>query len=780
MNYHNEILSQAELEAIGCGTLSLAALESKESRCDRLYVAKKAPHLSMVQQELFQLDAEHFDLRQFYFDRLPLALQDYFGRSYKLKLKEYGANDTAVWFTQEMARKMPRIQAVLEQYCDVFAFIRKSHQDLDFLAELDQGFYFEAGTTTEQAVEKVKQNAKALGIQFPMDIVRLEKNTQYLKQHKIKPLAYQTPEQIKEISLLVAYQLRQQQEDILKQSEHKAVDYDTAYGVALDCYRQMQKRVNALQIDAPFQRKALKGRMTPEEMETGFLKMTCEKWWARKFSILAKRMKEHLAIACGMVNVLAPYCSNVRLREFEKQRKANIDYIRSMIITNLAEPEEQLALFDAWLASASNPKIKRLELITRMKGYEEVADELEHEGWFITLTAPSKYHAMLSKTGGINQKWNGASPAETQAYLVEMWARIRAKLKRDGIEVYGFRVAEPHADATPHWHMILFMRPEDMQAMRRIMLQYALAQDGTEAGARKYRCQFKKIEKSKGTATGYLIKYVSKNIDGFGMDGELSDEANLSAKDNAMRVQAWSTLWGIRQFQQLGNTPVSLWRELRRLRNLEQADEKLEELRQLADDGNWKGFTFALGGPLTKRADLPAHLTYEPRTDESGEAAYTLYKEPSMKVCGVMNSVTGVRIKTRLKDWKIVVKPKNWEELQRQKQWQHATTEARANIEAEQLKKSGFSAEAQALLGELARPWTCVTNCTGSKNEQVSQSVRERLKNEMVILKGRATDYDVTDLIKGKRIPLPSTRTHRLYAAFRRGGLFTISEEKEV
>ena len=98
----------------------------------------------------------------------------------------------------------------------------------------------------------------------------------------------------------------------------------------------------------------------------------------------------------------------------------------------------------------------------------------------------------------------------------------------------------------------------------------------------------------------------------------------------------------------------------------------------------------------------------------------------------------------------------------------------------EQLKKSGFSAEAQALLGELARPWTCVTNCTGSKNEQVSQSVRERLKNELVILKGRATDYDVTDLIKGKRIPLPSTRTHRLYAAFRRGGLFTISEEKEV
>ncbi len=48
-------------------------------------------------------------------------------------------------------------------------------------------------------------------------------------------------------------------------------------------------------------------------------------------------MKEHLAIACGMVNMLSPYCSNARLKSVEAQRKANIDYLKSMIIANIAE-----------------------------------------------------------------------------------------------------------------------------------------------------------------------------------------------------------------------------------------------------------------------------------------------------------------------------------------------------------------------------------------------------------------------------------------------------------
>ncbi|STY91742.1 Bacteriophage replication gene A protein (GPA) [Mannheimia haemolytica] len=97
------------------------------------------------------------------------------------------------------------------------------------------------------------------------------------------------------------------------------------------------------------------------------------------------------------------------LKAFEAQRKANIDYLKSMIIANIAEPEEQLSLFETWLKSASNPKIKRLELLTRMNGFERYADKQGHEGWFITLTAPSKYHAMLSRTSSVTR--NGMEQA---------------------------------------------------------------------------------------------------------------------------------------------------------------------------------------------------------------------------------------------------------------------------------------------------------------------------------------------------------------------------------
>lgn len=782
MTNYDWILTVAEAMEIGITPQMTVAQANftEESNHHYLYQASKpsVDGLSMVQQELFELDATHFDLRQSYFDRLPLALADYFGRAYKTKLTTLSANDTAAWFKQEMARKMPRVQAVLDQYCDVFTFLRDGQKDLNFLNGLEENVEFDPLLGTAQAVEKIKENAERLGVKFPMHVARLENSGRYLKNHGIRPLAYQSKEQISQIATVIAYQLRNLQAENIEQNKHKAVDSDAAFGVLLDCYQQMQSKVNELKIDAPYQKKARKGKITPEEMETGFLKMTCEKWWTRKFTVIAKRMKEHLAIACGMVNTLAPYCSNARLREFEEQRKANIEYIRAMIITNIAEPEEQLSLFDTWLKSASNPKIKRLELLTRMNGYEKWADEQGHEGWFITLTAPSKYHAMLSKTAGINPKWNGASPLETQKYLVGIWAKIRAKLNREGVMTYGFRVAEPHADATPHWHLILFTRPEDMDTLRRVILSYALEQDGTEAGAKKYRCNFKHINKEKGTATGYLIKYVSKNIDGFGMDGEISDEANLSAKDNAARVQAWSSLWGIRQFQQLGNTPVSVWRELRRLGETEQEDEQLETLRQRANEGDWKGFTEALGGALVKRADLVARLVYVPRTDENGNAAYTMYKEESLKVNGLINPFTGARVTTRLKDWKIGIKPKNWKELQHQKKLAKATTtEEKASIEASRLEKLGFDAEAQALLGELARPWTCVSNCTGLKNVQISEQERNRLRNELIVMRGRITEHQIDDLLSGKSLPLGTFGGIKMTVAYRHGRLIEHKQE---
>ncbi len=64
----------------------------------------------------------------------------------------------------------------------------------------------------------------------------------------------------------------------------------------------------------------------------------------------------------------------------------------------------------------------------------------------------------------------------------------------------------------------------------------------------------------------------------------------------------------------------------------------------IADSGEWDVFTEELGGALVKRADLVARITYTERKSETGEALYTMYQEPSLKVSGIINIKTVCRL----------------------------------------------------------------------------------------------------------------------------------------
>jgi hypothetical protein len=131
--------------------------------------------------------------------------------------------------------------------------------------------------------------------------------------------------------------------------------------------------------------------------------------------------------------------------------------------------------------------------------------------------------------------------------------------------MYGFRVAEPQHDGTPHWHFLIFHEEQNTNKIESTVWKYALKDSPNESGAHAHRVDFKAIDPSKGTAAGYIAKYIAKNIDGLHVGSDLYGNP---AMETSLRVETWATTWGIRQFQQIGGAPVTVWRELRRIKKM--------------------------------------------------------------------------------------------------------------------------------------------------------------------------------------------------------------------
>jgi hypothetical protein len=322
----------------------------------------------------------------------------------------------------------------------------------------------------------------------------------------------------------------------------------------------------------------------PADLDDSQAMMRCTDpaWWRRNLRKVHGRTFEAAAIRLGFVSVRAgAYASDETVARRLAQVARNRAALEAVTMTN----EEQYSATLAELAnkSTSNKTIRRGELMLRLAGCEDVAIEAGHVGVFITLTAPSKYHAVLQQSGAVNPRFNDSTPRQVQAYLQKTWARIRAAYGRYSIKPYGFRIAEPHHDGCVHWHALVFMRPAEVGWFCALVEKYALAEDGDEPGAQDNRVKFEIIDSKKGSAAAYIAKYISKNINDdsedahdevIGPDGEpvkLSMPSDGPTKAS-QRVDAWAGVWGIRQFQPIGQPPVTVWRELRRVKEAEIKD----------------------------------------------------------------------------------------------------------------------------------------------------------------------------------------------------------------
>ncbi|OKP03911.1 replication endonuclease [Xenorhabdus eapokensis] len=424
-------------------------------------------------------------------------------------------------------------------------------------------------------------------------------------------------------------------------------------------YGELAKLARGLHVTPAHYGRYLKGTLQQGDVVAAVSRLVNDDFWYRRLKAHRTRWREALLIAAMAVNKnRSPYASRQAIQEVKSQRLANMQYLESMDIEDVATGE-RFDLVEKVMQSISNPEIRRMELMAQIAGIERVASARGDIGMFITITTPSKYHPTRQmgkdKIAVLNSGWADAAytPKDGQRYLVRVWSKIRTAFRDAGLDVYGVRVVEPHHDGTPHWHLLLFTDKASRAAAVEIMRKKALQEDGDERGAQKYRFECQHM--NKGGAVGYIAKYIAKNIDGYALDGLIDEETGKPLKDAAAAVTAWASTWRIPQFQFYNLPAKGAYRECRRLRSINIADqlgEIAEKVRAAADLGDFENYILSQGGPCTPRDQQTVRVARE-ISDKRNP-----YDEAVSNVVGIyaqLNPAAGV-LKTREREYRIVKK----------------------------------------------------------------------------------------------------------------------------
>lgn len=498
--------------------------------------------------------------------------------------------------------------------------------------------------------------------------------------------------------------------------------------------------------------------------ESALLRVKDESFWRRVLRKMFAKTIEACSIGLGLVNKARDcYVSSLSLKRRKQQNARNA---ASMELTTLVnEYGQEMKLSELVEKSTASKPVRRAELMTRLSGFDVIAGDLGHEGLFLTLTCPSRMHKWRTHKGrrgggvSVNPRYDGTTPRQAQEHLAAVWARIRSALDRRGVRLYGFRVAEPNHDGTPHWHFILFHEPawpgdaqrlampriaaivrryglgrgeveepdhvaeayhrapyryqwqaKMMAAHRAVQARHLWAvaerrrQNG-EPGAKKHRVHFEPIDRSKGSAAAYLAKYISKNIDGYGVETDLLGHPAI---ESSQRVDAWAGTWNIRQFQQIGGAPVTVWRELRRINTEQDLSDMPAELVQALDAVNvkdkdpaakwaqgWAAYLRVQGGPCVRRGRQVVKLLRR-ATGEVNRYAEVMQPEVIGVACQGRNWHKPAHLVAMFGADKAPLIPRP----------------AAAIVESERAQWRVVRGGEALPLGAAGRPWTRVNNCT--------------------------------------------------------------------
>ena len=417
-------------------------------------------------------------------------------------------------------------------------------------------------------------------------------------------------------------------------------------------------------------------------------RMCSQDWWAKRLEKHHARVSELADIDAGKVyRKDQVYVSDRTVNKYADKQTEAQEWIKASVL--VSEDLEEVRLSDVVEASVSNPYNRFAEYMVRTKGMEEIADrnpvdetlikalpnrmtygkgglrsdiyllnDIAKEGdkmvkVAFALTVPSRFHPYKKTDNGFirNPKYDGSTTKESQAWLQETWGLTTRdwERKENLIDAYGFKVLEVHHAATVHNHLAIYVRAKHVQRLINIFYDKALrGKDGKEAGALRHRLNWK-IMTNAGGMVNYMTKYISKGITGADFEdlqaGEASDKTLI-------RIMAHRSLWGLRQFAFYRSPSVTVWRELRRLRDDFQEDPLIEKARQAAINSDWAAYIDVQGGAFLTMRDRPIKTLMDIKTDDKGNALLNVYGERIERIKGIVHDA--VEVVTRVKEWKLI------------------------------------------------------------------------------------------------------------------------------
>ncbi|HGZ0490099.1 TPA: replication endonuclease [Escherichia coli] len=435
----------------------------------------------------------------------------------------------------------------------------------------------------------------------------------------------------------------------------------------------------------------------PERVPGAVMRLSCATWWNSQLRHLRDIWREELLRAAGLVSrKTSVYISHEALLDWREKRQRTRDFLKAWDLEN--EEGERFSLEDIYWAGLSNPRNRRNEMMTCARGMEQVAEARGDVAFFVTVTAPSRFHS-VNDDGSLNPKYCGATVRDASDYLVyRFFAAVRRAIDKAGLGWYGVRTVEPHHDGTPHWHMLVFTSQENEARITEIMRNAAIREDRAELGddiSPRFKCE--KIDPAKGTPTSYIATYIGKNLDASAFMGNdpktgkpyIDKESGKTMAETVENAIGWAGLHRIHQFQFFGIPPRQVWRELRRLagqmarnptapQRLDHDD--IDAILAAADVGCFATYITRQGGVLIPRNTYLVRTAYE-TAEEAND-----YGEFPQRIYGVRAPLLGER-------YTICTHPDTWKLVRRKPENEDRTDE-------------GFDVECG-----FAAPWTRGNNC---------------------------------------------------------------------